>query len=302
MTERVRVLLALTNLPRVGRARRKPVLARLTSLRIDTPSLDEAIAWLGPLAFSPTQIETAIAEADRTLEQCRSLRIAIHAYGSSSYPAQLERLPQPPAVLFSRGRFEPALTSRVAVIGTRTPTAWGTRTAKACARQIAALNGVVVSGLAVGIDSAAHQASIDRGGVTWAVLPHGIAAPAATAAQRRLAERILDAGGALLSEYPPNATSERHRFVERDRIQAGLSDALLLIESEPDGGAMHTVRFARQAHVPVWVTLPAAALDSGRQSLPTVQQGAWDLLHRQNAIRIPSATVLETMIRTLVSR
>jgi DNA processing protein len=278
----------------------KPVLARLKSLAVDAPSVSEAIGWLKPRAFSQAQIRTAMAQTDRILEQCHTLDIAVHAYGSLSYPAQLERLAQPPAVLFSRGRFDPELKPRVAVIGTRKPTSWGMKTAKACARQVAASQGVVVSGLAPGIDSAAHRAAIDCTGLTWAVLPHGLAAPAATAAQRRLAEEMLDAGGALLSEYPPDARSERHYFVERDRIQAGLSDAVLLIESEPDGGAMHTVRFARQAKVPVWVTLPAAARHSDRGRLPPVQRGPWQLLSQGNAIRVPSARALDGMIRALV--
>jgi DNA protecting protein DprA len=166
-------------------------------------------------------------------------------------------------------------------------------------------NAVVVSGLAPGIDTAAHEKAIAAGGRTWAVLAMGIDAIAAPS-QRALAAKILDSGGALLSEYPPHAPARKHQFVARDRIQAGLSDAVLLVESELEGGAMHTVRFAQRAGVPIWVTLPRLhrprARDnpaSARSRLADVHRGPAKLLQSGTAIRVTSAKVLDRLIRSL---
>jgi DNA processing protein len=244
-------------------------------------------------------IDAAKANVDAMLDQSRRAGIAIRVYGSRAYPSTLNRLKQPPVVLFSRGQFAFDVKPRVAIIGTRTPTAWGVKTARSGAKQVVACGGIVVSGLAVGVDSAAHQAAIDAGGRTWAVLPHGVLARPATRAQRALADRILDAGGALLSEYAPGVPPQKYFFVERDRIQAGLSDRVLLIESEVDGGAMHTVRFARQASVPVWATVPSRAWRAGKlELLPAVRRGPYRLVKERRAIRVGGPDELELLIAT----
>ena len=119
-------------------------------------------------------VDSAIARSDALLDRCRELNVTVHVFGSESYPAQLARLANPPAVLFSVGRFDSKRRPCVAVIGTRKPTPWGLRTAQASASEIVDGRGVVVSGLALGIDAAAQAATIEHHGVTWAVLAHGL--------------------------------------------------------------------------------------------------------------------------------
>jgi DNA processing protein len=97
-------------------------------------------------------------------------------------------------------------------------------------------------------------------------------------------------------------SAQRHYFVERDRIQAGLADAVLVIESGIDGGAMHTVRFAQQARVPVWVTFPNTKLNTtNARDLPESQQGTWELLRANTATRVPSVKALDKMIRKIAN-
>jgi DNA processing protein len=175
------------------------------------------------------------------------------------------------------------------------------KTAEECAATIADSRGVVVSGLALGIDAAAQAASVEHDGPTWAVLAHGlhIVSPSSN---RELAKDILEKNGALVSEYPPGEPAQRHYFVERDRIQAGLSDAVLVIESGIDGGAMHTVRFAHDAHIPVWVTFPQTKLgdaETNSRNLPEPQQGTWHLLCAKKAIRVPTVKALGRMLTDL---
>jgi len=300
MIEATRTALVLSLLPRVGRTRRRQHLARLFWNRPGlVSSLTDAIERMPGRQFSQADFNRALERADRILATCRSLGVTIHAFGSPSYPAQLERLAAPPVVLFSKGQFDPRRTPRVAVVGTRTPTSWGVRTSKTYAGLIADWGGVVVSGLARGIDRAAHAASIAHGGPTWAVLAHGLQT-VFPESNRDLAKEIVVRGGALISEYPPDETPRPEYFVERDRIQAGLAEAVLVIETDLDGGAMHTARFARQAGVPVWVTLSQAGAETSRiRDLPERQQGTWKLLRTHAAIRVPNQAAFNKLVRGL---
>lgn len=306
MSENIRTILALSRLPKVGRVRLRKVLERLkgdTDAELRLTDLLERFADQIPIQ-TPAAVEAAVAKADELLERCRTLGVTAHPFGWPSYPSQLARLAEPPALIFSLGKFEPQRQPRVAVIGTRHPTAWGIETAKTCAGQISDSHGVVVSGLALGIDATAQQAAVDRGGPTWAVLAHGLHT-VSPSSNRELAKQILEQGGALISEYPPGEPAQRHYFVERDRIQAGLADAVLVIESGINGGSMHTVRYAQEAHVSVWVTFPDAKLHEAQTNsadLPEPQQGTWDLLSAKRATRVTGTKTLTRMIGELLAR
>lgn len=293
MATSARLALFLLHLPRVGRVRLRGFLSHLAALdREDVPPTD-SLRLLGLSALT-SDVNAAIARTDALLERCQALDVTVHVFGSQSYPEQLERLANPPAVLFSVGRFDSSRRPRVAVVGTRKPTRWGLRMAEACASEIVDGHGVVVSGLALGIDTAAQAASVERHGVTWAVLAHGLHT-VSPSSNRELARRIIN-DGALISEYPPGETARRHHFVDRDRIQAGLADAILVIESGVNGGAMHTVRFAQRARVPVWVTVDRVP-DHGE--LPESQRGTWELLRSRQAIRVAPGEALRQMVRDL---
>ena len=308
VTNDIRAVLALSGLPRVGRARLRAILQCIRERGL-TPSLtvrhalDECAGDSKLPRFSDADNDRAAARADDISEHCERLGIVVRPYGWPEYPRQLKRIADPPALLFSIGAFKSSHAPRVAVIGTRHPSQWGLRTVAACARQIAERGGVVVSGLALGIDAAAHTASVDKAGETWAVMAHGLHM-VAPSSNRVLAEQILDKGGALISEYPPGENTRRHYFVERDRIQAGLSDAVLVIESGISGGAMHTVRAAQKVNIPVWVTFPNESASQGASQtddLPEPQQGTWDLLHSQEAAHISTPGVLASKLAALAA-
>jgi DNA processing protein len=304
MSDNTRTVLALSRLPRIRRAQLKAILEHLADDRTAASWPESLERFKGSLPeLSTKDLDVALAQADELLERCQSLGVALHPFGSPSYPPQLARLADPPALLFSIGRFDFQVKPRIAVIGTRKPTSWGVKTAKSCAAQIAESEGVVVSGLALGIDTAAQLVSVMRHRPTWAVLAHGLHT-VLPSSNRKLARLIVEQGGALVSEYAPGEPAERHYFIERDRIQAGLSDAVLVIETGLDGGAMHTVRFARQAGVPVWATFPDTKMRAGearRHELPKAQQGTWELLRTKRAARVATVKTLEQMTRDLVS-
>jgi DNA processing protein len=303
MPQNIRTVLALSRLPHVGRVRLRAVLEPVTADESTDLSVQEIVNRFREQLpnLSLTDLDAAVAQADEILERCQALGVTVHPLGGPSYPSQLARLAEPPTLLFSIGRFEFQRKPRIAVIGTRKPTPWGLKTAKACAAQVAESHGVVVSGLALGIDQAAQTASVEHHGPTWAVLAHGLHT-VSPLSNRELANKIVEHGGALISEYAPGEPAQPHYFVERDRIQAGLSDAVLVIESGIDGGAMHTVRFAQQVRVPVWVTFPNTKLqnaDVNRNDLPEPQQGTWELLRAQTATRVTNAKALDKMMRDL---
>lgn len=181
------------------------------------------------------------------------------------YPPLLRLIHDPPPVLYARGDLTLlSWCSAVAIVGTRTPTERGREVAYAFARQWASCQYVVVSGLAKGIDTAAHQGTLDAGGRTIAVLgtPLNKIYPAEN---KELAGRIVENGGLLLSELMVGQTGFKNAFVARDRLQSGLSLCVFPVQTSIDGGTMHTVRFAEEQKRFMICLRPASEEESARQ-------------------------------------
>ncbi len=161
------------------------------------------------------------------------------------YPALLRHAPNPPLALFVAG--DPTLLWHpgVAVVGSRAPTAGGRDIAARFAHRFAARGLTVISGLASGIDGAAHAAALASGGATVAVLGTGIDVPYPRS-HATLHARIADAG-AVVSEYPPGTPARREQFPSRNRIVAGLALGTLVVEAAQRSGALITARLAADA-------------------------------------------------------
>jgi DNA protecting protein DprA len=168
--------------------------------------------------------------------------VEVLGYFDAGYPDTLRRLGDAPAVVFVRGRFRPEARS-VAVVGTRHPTEFGRRMAVTASSYAVEVGLGVVSGLALGCDTVAHKAALEAGGYTVAVLGGSLLTPE-PASNRSLAERILESGGVLLSEAPPQVRPEPRTLVQRDRIQAALAEAVVVAQTGIPDGTLHTVRFA----------------------------------------------------------
>ena len=163
--------------------------------------------------------------------------------GHPGYPAQLEDLADPPPLLFVVG--EPAALGppQLAVVGSRNPSRGGRDTARDFARHLAGAGLTLTSGLAVGIDGAAHEGALAGGGTTVAVLGTG-PDRVYPARHRELAHAIVDGGGALVSEFPPGAPPLRHHFPRRNRIISGLAAGVLVVEAAVRSGSLITARLA----------------------------------------------------------
>ncbi|HEU5004823.1 MAG TPA: DNA-processing protein DprA [Candidatus Saccharimonadales bacterium] len=162
-----------------------------------------------------------------------------------SFPAILKQIHSVPEQLFWLGSTpeEWLQLPRVAVVGSRKVSAYGREVTSQLAKELAKHGVVVISGLALGVDSIAHQAALEVGGQTIAILPAGLDKiyPASHAG---LARSIIAHGGALVSEYPLGATPHKQNFIARNRIVSGLVDVLVITEAAAASGSLHTARFA----------------------------------------------------------
>ena len=161
-----------------------------------------------------------------------------------SYPPLLRHIPRPPEILYCMGNSAAlAHTPVVAVVGTRRATRYGLETARELARDASNAGIAVVSGLALGIDAEAHEGALEGRAPTIAVLGSGLEHIVPTTT-RRLAMRILESGGAIVSEFEPSQEANAKTFPQRNRIIAGLSSATIVIEAPEKSGALITARFA----------------------------------------------------------
>lgn len=161
----------------------------------------------------------------------------------SRYPAQLRAIYDPPFLLHVRGDLPRWDVPAVAIVGTRNPTEVAVAATLRLAHECAAAGIPVVSGLARGIDGAAHQGALRGAGVTLAVLGSGIDV-IYPQSHRSLAARILDHGGAILSEYPPDSEPTRYRFPERNRVISGLCRSVVIAQAPEKSGALLTADYA----------------------------------------------------------
>jgi DNA processing protein len=245
-------LAALASLPEVGPA----TLRRLLRLGDPASVWERVVAGLVPLdvvavrgrppgdTVGRWRVAAAAIDPAGLWDRCRRLGVGVSSLGSPGYPPVLAADIEPPVALFHRGDPDVLAARRVAVVGTRRATGYGRRVAADLGEQLAADGICVVSGLALGIDAAAHAG---------ALRVHGGAGPVAVVAggpeepgpqrNREVADGLVRRG-AVLSEAPPGVGAAPWRFPVRNRVLAALAEAVVVVESAAAGGSMHTVREA----------------------------------------------------------
>ncbi|MGP0032451.1 MAG: DNA-processing protein DprA [Acidimicrobiales bacterium] len=221
---------ALASVEGVGAARLRRLLAR------DPP----------PVAWSRSGFG---ADVEAIWQRHLDAGVAVLTADSPSYPARLAGDPEAPAVLFCRGEPAAARLPTAALVGTRSPTRYGIGVAAQFGADLAAAGVSVVSGLALGIDGAAHEGACACGAPPIAVVAGGLAEPYPRR-HARLWERVA-AQGALFSESPVGVRTERWRFPKRNHLLAMLSDVVVVVESRHGGGSTHTVAAALARGRPV---------------------------------------------------
>lgn len=173
----------------------------------------------------------------------------------SRYPSLLKEISDAPKKIYILGELPPDSPVgglKIAIVGTRKATEQGKKIAKKLAEELTNLGIIVVSGLAMGIDTAAHEGAIAASGKTIAVLANGLN-KIYPAQNENLAKKILELNGTLISEYPANTPSFPSQFLERNRIVSGLSSAVIVIEAPERSGSLVTARLAAEQGREVFV-------------------------------------------------
>jgi DNA processing protein len=232
-----------------------------------------AESWEGAYAALK---ETGMALADpfKAYERLARLGIRLIMSSQKEYPERLRHISQSPFGIYVRGELSANdLPLALAVVGTRRASADGKATARTFARELAGAGFTIVSGLAFGIDAAAHEGCLSAGGVTIAVLAGGLDG-VYPHAHDALARRILQHGGALVSEYPPGEEPFPYRFIERNRIISGIARGVLIVEAPESSGALATARYAVEQNREVFVTPGGMTSANFKGSHALIRQGA----------------------------
>jgi DNA processing protein len=241
------------------------------------PLLQQALT--GGLDDARARVDGELAAADKA--GARLVTVL-----DEDYPANLRVIANLPPFLFYRGELDERDARSIAVVGTRQASEDGLRRAARMARELVEHDVVIASGLAKGVDAAAHHATLTAGGRTFAVMGTGIAAPIYPAENRPLAKAILAAGGALLSQFWPTHPPARHTFPRRNVVTSGTTLGSVVIEASSTSGAKMQARLAAEHGKHVFLirsladTQPWAKkmLDEGRAILVTASSDITDRL------------------------
>lgn len=243
------LLLKILALPNVGNKRAMQMASQLMAQNMTEPTDSELYElanelFQGKASFASLEERNAWPSiAHRILEESAERNLIVLSCFDAMYPKALKNIADHPVMLYAMGNLS-ALNAQpsIAVIGTRAPTDWGYRSGERIAMNLAEAGINVVSGLAMGCDMAGHIGALKAKGTTTAVLAHGLQGIYPTA-NKPLAERIVAEGGLLISEYPIGTQPHKGYFVQRDRLQAGLSLGTFVIETDIEGGSIHTMEY-----------------------------------------------------------
>ncbi|MHB1530148.1 MAG: DNA-processing protein DprA [Acidiferrobacteraceae bacterium] len=248
-----RVLLTLSMLKGVGPASLRKVAAIPDFLGEKPTTLGRQVSQIARSLETEDAWHLACEKAERQIEAVEMAQARVISAADPEYPRRLAATKDDPFILYVKGKLAPDGDHSVAIIGTREPTAHGIQIAQRVSKFFAEKRSSIVSGLALGCDAVAHETALQCGGHTVAVLAHGLQT-ISPSKHKELAERILESGGALVSEYPFGQSAQAQQFVKRDKTQAGLADGVVMIQSDLKGGSLHasraTLEYGRWLAVP----------------------------------------------------
>ena len=284
--------IALNMVPRIGPVRVRRLLAAFGSpgaVLTASPSALQSVEGIGPEAAKSLRDWESHVDLAGELRLVKEFGARVITLASPDYPALLREIHDPPTVLYIMGDLQDRDRHAIGVIGTRKPSHYANDCAKKISYQLAYSGVTVVSGLARGIDTAAHMGSIDSG--TIAVIAGGIDVvypPENPALQDRIADR-----GLLIAEQPPGTEPRARHFPYRNRIIDGLSAGTVVIEAAPKSGSLITARLAAEAGREV-MAVPGSPLDPRSRGC--------NQLIREGAILVQNASEIAEMIHPIDNR
>lgn len=309
--EELSALLALTATPGLGLVRIRKLLAKFGSGRAIWAAPEAERNRVARVAFG-SMSDRAKRHAGAVLAACRSSGVAAIGWSEKAYPQALRTIHDPPIVLYVRGSLpdhvcaEPAALRSIAIVGTRDASARARGYAEALGRELGAAGASVVSGLALGIDGAAHRGALAAGAAPPVAVLAGGLDQIRPAIHNDLAAQILAAGGALVAEDPPGLRPQGHNFVARNRIVSGLSRGVVIVEAGARSGALHTAEFAMDQGRTVFVVPDHPTATRALGNLRLLADGAtpvirlsdvteafgWDSPSRTPEVRHEAATMI----------
>lgn len=242
--------LAISFLSGVGDINAKKLISRFGSAEsIFKSSLSELrkVSGIGDMISLRlyNSFSSAIQKAEEELLYIYSNELDFVTYTDKDYPSRLKECDDAPMVIYYKGQADFNSKKIISIVGTRNATKYGT---DFCTKLIESISSkypetIIVSGLAYGIDIAAHKEALKNNLKTWAVMGHSLET-VYPAKHKRIAQKIFDTEGAIISDFPHGSKIENSNFVKRNRIVAGLCDALIIVESGIKGGSMITANIA----------------------------------------------------------
>lgn len=275
MEEERRYLVGLNLISEISPRRMGILLSRFPSPRAIWEASVEDLAALPGFSEVAPRIATNRDEGaiDRELQLAKELQARIVTLLDPEYPPLLREIEDPPAVLYVKGEGEIDSRKALGIVGTRRASGYGKAVAHRLAAELARLGIIVVSGLALGIDTAAHHGALDGGGTTVAVLGAGLGR-IYPAENEGLAQKIEKEGGLILSEFPILAPPAKWTFPQRNRIISGLSRGVIVVEAPEKSGALITARLALEQGREVFAVPGQVTSFASRGTNRLIQDGA----------------------------
>lgn len=258
----------------------------------------------GDATLEKFQIVRKTCNPDELLEKLRKTDVDAITFVDPAYPFKLRHIFDAPMVIYARGNFPPPqrMNYVCAIVGTRKATQYGSKCAKDLAQELVQSGCIIASGLALGIDAAAHWGAIEGGGVTLAVLgcgPDEIYPPG----NKKLYDAILANNGCIVSEHFPGTKPDKWMFPQRNRIVAGMSQAIAIVEAPETSGALITAHMGFDCGSEVFVV--PGRIDSptfkGSNALVTKTKAhmitcAADILEGMNWVKVEAPHMVPTVV------
>jgi len=232
----------------------------------------QGVEGIGPKIAKSISLARSLCNAEALIDRCREHGIALIAKKDPRYPELLRKIHDPPVFLFVQGEFRPADDLAVAIVGTRHASHYGRTQTERLAAELSQSGFTIVSGLARGIDGAAHRGALAAGGRTIAVLGSGLL-NIFPPEHRQLAGEVIE-HGALVSEYAPDQRPDKGTFPQRNRIVSGLSLGVLIVEAPRKSGALITASLAGEQGREVFAVPGPIDHESSRGCHRLIRDGA----------------------------
>ncbi|WP_448567579.1 DNA-processing protein DprA [Thalassotalea ganghwensis] len=264
--------LALSLIPKLSIKRKLALFHSfgIEALYYSTPSLQSLGLTVSQYQHLKQPQWNKIESIIRSMEQANA---SIVTFDDASYPRQLKQIYDPPLVLFVKGDIKNLSRTQIAIVGSRNATIQGKEVAKKFACELSQQEIVITSGLASGIDSAAHQGAVDVNSATIAVVATGIDI-VYPARHRALQTRILEAGGTIVSEFFPGSAPRKSHFPRRNRLISGLSLGVVVVEAALKSGSLITARTALEQNREVFAVPGSIYNENVRGCHWLIKQGA----------------------------